>query len=148
MAITKSRTYLDTSASGLIFVVEHNLGGVPDLFFTELVAGQQVYVSLMDARIAEVKSLDEDNIQVTFAASFAGYLELLLVEVDDPSDHERLLGLEERYVNQVALLEDKVSKSQWIQMNNLFSAQIEGLQGQVADLQSQINILEADVSTL
>lgn len=148
MAVTKSRTYLNTSISGLVIIIEHNLSGTPDLFFTEIDGANEKYVSLMDARIAEVKTLDSDNIQVTFASAFEGFLELLLVEVDNPSDHERLLGLEERYVNQVALLEDKVSKDQWIQMNTLLSSQIEDLQGQINDLQSQVNTLSADVAAL
>lgn len=148
MAITKSRTFLDTTASGLVIIIEHNLGGTPDLFFTEWTGSQETYVSLFDPRIAEVKTLDSDRIQVTFASAFSGYLELLLVEVDNPSDHARLLALEEKYLKQIALIEDKVSKDQWIQMNTLLSSQITSLQAQIVDLQSQINLLSSDVEAL
>jgi hypothetical protein len=148
MAIYKSRTYLNTSITGLVNIVEHNLGGVPDLFFTEWDGSNEVYVSLMDARIAEVKVLDKDTVQATFAAPFQGYLELLFVEVDNPSDHQRLLNLESKYSKVINLIEDKVSKDQWIQMNTLFSNQITSLQEQVNDLQSQINTLQTDFDSL
>ena len=71
-----------------------------------------------------------------------------LVEVDKPTDHERVLELEEKYISQLALIETKAGKDQWIQMNNLFSAQIEGLQDQIEDLQSQVNMLKSEVGSL
>ena len=148
MAIYKSRTYLNTAVTGLVNVIEHNLGGTPDVFITEWNGTHEVYVSLMDARIAEIKVLDKDTVQITFASAFQGYLELLMVEVDNPSDHQRLLNLESKYTKQINLIEDKVSKTQWIQMNTLLSNQIQSLQEQIADLQSQINTLRTDVDAL
>jgi hypothetical protein len=148
MAISKTKVFLDTDVSGLVIPVVHNLGGTPVPVFTELDSGNEVYVPLMDARISEIKTLDVNTVQCTFASTFAGYLELLLVVVDNPSDHQRLLDLEDKYVNQLALTEDKVSKSQWTQMNTLLNAQIESLQTQAASLQSQINLLQSEVDAL
>lgn len=148
MAFKKSRTYLDTDASGLVIIVEHNSGGTPDVFLTEWDGSNEVYVSLMDARIAEIKVLDKDNVQFTFASTFKGYAELVYFESESPSQLDRIVSLEDKYLKQFELIEDKVSKSQWTQMNTLLSAQIEGLQGQVANLQSQINSLKSDVDAL
>lgn len=148
MAIKKERVYIDTSVTGLVSLVQHNLGGVPDLFITDYDTGVQKYVSLMDARIAEIKVIDKDTTQLSFASLFTGYVEFLFVEVDKPNDHDRLIELESKYFEQLNLIEDKVSKSQWIQMNTLFSSQIETLQNQIIDLQSQINLLKADVEAL
>ena len=148
MAITKSRTYLDTTVSGLIIVVEHNLGGTPDLFLTELDAGKEKYVSLYDPRISEIKALDANNTQLTFSSAFAGYLELLLVEVDDPSDGERLNSLEDRYLKMIALIESKASLDQVAQLNTLTQGQITSLQTQIDDLSSQVSLLRSDVDAL
>jgi len=148
MAVTKSRTYVDTSTSGLIIVVEHNLDGTPDLFLTELDSGKEKYVSLYDPRISEIKTLDSDNIQLTFAAPFAGYLELMLVEVDDPSVNERLLALEERYLSMIATIEGRASKDQWIQMNTLIEGQISSLQSQIDNLASELALVRADLNAL
>lgn len=148
MAATIARTYVDTNTSGLVIVVEHNLDGTPDLFLTELDAGKEKYVSLYDPRISEIKTLDSDNLQLTFASSFAGYVNLTLVQPDIPSVQERLGDLEDRYLKMIALIEDKVSKDQWIQMNTLFEAQISSLQTQIDTLNSQVSLLRSDVDAL
>jgi len=148
MAVTKSRTYLDTGVSGLVIVVEHNLGGTPDLFLTELDAGKEKYVSLYDPRISEIKALDANNTQLTFASAFAGFLELLLVEVDDPSVQERLTSLEDRYLKMISLIESKMSIDQWGQLNTLTEGQITSLQTQIDALSSQVSLLRSDVDAL
>lgn len=148
MAIKKAEAFLDTNIAGLVIIVEHNLDNIPDIFLTELVLGQQLYVSLMDARIAEIKVLDSDRIQITFASAFIGFIEMLSVDVDNPSDHDRIIRLEQDSVNKLELIESKTSKDQWIQMNTLLSSQITTLQDQVVDLQSQINLLRADLDAL
>jgi len=148
MAIKKSKTYLDTNINGLVQIVEHNLGGIPDLFLTEIDAGKYKYVSLYDSRIAEIKALDNNNTQITFSSLFQGYLELLLVEVDEPTDHQRLISLEERYLSLLTLIESKTSQSQWVQMNNLHQAQLGSMQTQIDELKVQVELLSTDVEAL
>lgn len=148
MAVTKDKTFVNTAVSGLVIPVEHNLGGTPNLMITELVAGNEVYVSLLDARIAEVKTLDTNIIQVTFASAFEGFIDLHLVTADNPSLHQRVLDLEDRYLSLIPLIESKVSVDQWTQLNNLTQAQIASLQTQINDLSSQLNLLESDVEAL
>ena len=148
MSTSKQTTYINTAISGLVIPVEHNLEGTPGLTLTEIVAGKEVYVSLMDARIGEIKTLDKNHIQLTFASAFNGYLTMFLIEIDSPNYQERLIDLEGKYISQLALIEGKVGRDQWIQMNTLLSAQNEDLQNQIEDLQSQINLLKATVEAL
>lgn len=148
MAILNTEAYVDTDITGLVNIVEHNLEGTPDIFITEWDGFSEIYTSLMDARIAEVKTLDSNRVQITFSATFQGYLYFLLAKVDNPSDHQRIIDLEKRYSNVVNLIEDKVSKDQWIQMNTLFSNQITYLQNQIKDLEVQIAALKTDVDAL
>ena len=148
MSIRITKTYIDTSISGLVKLIPHNLTGSPAIFFTDIIGGDEGYVPLMDARIAEAKALDPDNFQVTFSSAFAGFLYLQVVEVDTPTDHTRLLDLEDRYVKQVGLIESKVSHNQWTALNALKDAQIKTLQTQIDDLKARVSKNEADISLL
>ncbi len=149
MAVKKAIKYLDTIASGLIIIFEHNLNGTPYTpTLYELDAGKKVYVSIFDPRISEIKTLDDNNIQFTFASTFQGYAELFLSTAEEPTDHDRIIALEEKYLEQFDLIEAKVSKDQWIQMNTLFESQVSSLQDQIDALQSQVNLLSSDVEAL
>ena len=148
MAVKPSQTYVDTSVSGLVIIVEHNLGGTPDIFITELDAGRHKYVSLYDPRISEIKTLDENSVQLTFASTFAGYIHLNVIEADIPSVQERIAKLEDRYLKLLALIEDKVSSTQWDQINTLTQSQIKSISSQASTLRTDLELLKTDVAAL
>ena len=148
MSAYKHVAFLDTNSMGLSIPIEHNLPATPSFFITEKVGGETVYVSLMDPRIAEIKVVDKNVVSIVFAAAFQGYMTLEAVVTDRPSDHDRLLVLEEKISNQLALIESKASLDKLTQIASLFSGQISNLQDQINDLQSQINSIKDDLSRL
>lgn len=148
MTAKRQKTYINTNIAGQVIQIEHNLDGTPDIFFTELIGNTEFYISLLDPRIAEIKTLDKNRVQVTFANNFVGYVTLDIVHSDFPSDHERILELEEKYINQFNLIEDKVSKDQWTQMNNLFEANIKALNERIDSLESYVQVIKTELDAL
>jgi len=148
MSTRVTKTFIDTGISGLVNLVNHNLNGTPDIFITEVVAGNEVYVPLMDSRIAEVKNLDPNNFQITFASLFAGYIYFNVIVGDNPSDHNRLLAIEKSYTAQMLLIQSKVAHNQWVAINNLRDQQMKTLQTQIEDLKVRVAKNEVDISVL
>jgi len=148
MAINKHKVYIDTSTSGLIIIVDHNLSGTPIVTLTDYDTSQEVYVSFYDPRLSEVKVLDSNSIQFTFASTFKGYAYFYQIEVDTPSALDRLTTLEEKYIELLQSMDLLTNKDQWIQMNTLFQRQIDALDAQTQALQNQVNLLADDVDKL
>ena len=147
--IRKHMQYINTAISGLVIVIEHNLGGFPFIGVSErLVSGQRKYTSLFDSRFGEFKNLDDDRIQLTFASAYEGYIELFVVEVEDPTVQERLLGLEQRYLSLIKQLESRATVDQVLQIDTLTQTKIDSLQNQLDTQISQINLIKQDIEAL
>jgi len=148
MATQKHKVYIDTTTTGLASIIEHNLSTTPLIFITDYETGQEVYVSFYDPRLSEVKVLDKDNVQITFASSFKGYIYFYKISVDSPSNQDRLTALEEKYIELLESTGNFTNKDQWIQMNTLMSKQLEVLESQVRILQNQVNLISDTVDKL
>src|SRR4030065_2194880 len=102
--INRVTTYIDTAVVGSVAQIQHNLGGmVYPFIYTINGFGHKVAVSLYDARLAEVKALDDNTYQITVASAFAGFLDLLFFDVKTPSQGKRITALEKDMVDVQAL---------------------------------------------
>lgn len=146
--VRKNSTYVDTNVSGLVVQISHNMNGTAYPSIYELDGGAKVFLSLFDPRIAEVKDLDDDTTQVTFASAFAGYIDLVVFDVSVPSAEDRVKSLEDKYNDLLAMFNKYVTKSTSTQMNNYFDSKIKDLEAKDEDLQTQINTLRTDVDAL
>jgi hypothetical protein len=147
--VDRNSTYIDTVVSGsLVIQIAHNLGGTAYPSFYELAGGHKVFVSLYDPRIAEFKNLDDDNVQITFASNFAGYLDLIVYEFIRPSLTIRVQDLQAKYNDLAKTLDLYTPKTSWKQMNTYFDSKIKDLEATNADLQLQIDTLKQEVDSL
>ena len=150
MAFKPYKQYIDTDVSGLIIVIEHNLDGIPflELQSYDNITGRHTYVSLLDARISEVKTLDSNNIQITFNATFKGYIDLFISLIEDPSISQRITDLDNQVMKNYNLILDRVTFDKWTQLDVLRAAQIQALENKTVDLQNQVNTLTNIVDRL
>lgn len=147
--INRVSTYIDTSVTGSVVQIQHNLHGmVYPYFYTVDTSGYKTAVSLFDSRIAEAKTLDDDTFQVTFASSFEGFLDLLYFDIKTPSQGKRITALELETEAIRDLLTGYANLLQWKQMNTYLEKQIKDQGKLIADLQAQVNTLAKDVSEL
>jgi len=148
MSLKKHKIFIDTASAGLVSIVEHNLCGTPLVTLTDYDSGQEVYTSLYDPRVAELKVLDKDNVQISFASSFKGYLYLHVLEIDAFTPEERIKLLEEKYLSLLQGMDTLTNKDQWIQMNNLLSQQTDTLENRVHALETTLQFLTDTVGNL
>lgn len=144
MSIKKHSAFIDTNTLGSIIVIEHNLGGTPLVQLTDYTSGQEVLISLYDSRIGQIKVLNENNLQVTFAGAFRGYIYLYQVDIDNPSDHDRIVHLEERLVSLYGALNKMANRDQWSQMNTYFSQQIADVKTSIEDIRNRVTLIETE----
>ena len=103
---------------------------------------------MYDPRIAEVKAISNDILQVTFTATFKGYVELYYIQPENPNDHDRLLSVEERLIELAQKLDLYTTKRQWEQMTTYQQNQLDSVSTRLDDLQIQIGSLSQEISEL
>lgn len=148
MSSAKYVQYIDTNVSGLVVQVEHNLGGTPLIGLTDYTSGSEVFVSFYDPRIAEIKVLDDNTVQLTFSSAFEGYAIFHHIINDQYSLEDRVKVLEDKYIQLLQTMSNFATKAQWSQMNTLLSKQIELLNSKVDTLQNQVDLLSDAVDSL
>lgn len=147
--IRRVQTYIDTNTDGLVVQIEHNMNGMvyPEIYTVDL-SGAKVFVSLYDPRLAEVKALDANNFQITFASTFAGYLDLLYFDVSVPSESDRITILEKELVKTNDRQTKYTTLTQWKQMNTYNEKKFKDLETDIAELKTLYNQLAQQVATL
>lgn len=146
--IKRKSTYIDTSLTGLVVLITHNLSGTayPELYTLD--AGHKVFISLYDPRIAEFKNLDDDNVQITFASPFAGYLDVIVYDLSTPSVQDRVVDLEKKY-NDMSLNFTKFTPlSSWKQMNNYSESKHKDIQTEIDDIKVQMETIRQEIDAL
>jgi hypothetical protein len=147
--IRRTTTFIDTDELGLVVQIQHNQNDTvyPTVYETDG-SGHNLYLSLFDSRIAEVKALDPNVFQITFASSFAGFLDLLSFDVKSPSLTSRIIKLETVINDLPETLDKYANVVQWKQMNAYTDKQIKDLKKELTDIRSLYNSLAKEVSEL
>lgn len=146
--IKKQSIYIDTDVSGTVVQASHSLDGFAYPFFYELDNSHKVFLSLDDPRIAEYKVLDNSTIQVSFASTFKGFLDIIVLDVDEPTNRQRLLNTEKRLDQMAQTQASLVTSAQFKQMSTYIESQIKKLEGNLQDLTSLYNNLQNDMNNL
>ena len=144
----RSQTYIDTNTDGLVVQIQHNLGQMVYPWLWELDSGAKVFVPLFDSRIAELKALDDNVFQVTFASAYEGYLDLIAYDLSTPSVESRLAKVEEdllKLKNEIVLY---TTQSKWKQMNTFQEGRIDAIKSDLDTLETLYQDLRADVDAL
>lgn len=145
----RDSTYIDTIVAGsLVIQVTHNMNGTAYPFIYELDSGHKKFVSLYDPRIAEFKNLDDNNVQITFASNFAGYLDLIVFDFSRPPLDQRVKDLQSKYNDLSTALQLYTAKASWKQMNNYFDSKFKDLDAAIADINSQLEAINQEIDSL
>lgn len=146
----KYEKYIDTAVDGMIFDIEHNLRTLEALVSLYEPVGLTDYrsVSLYDSRIAAVESRGQNISRVSFNADFQGKISFVNITNDKPDLDSRVSKLEASLSNAIQQQKSLVTLSQWKEMNSLEESQLEGLKGQLASFQTQIDSLKQDIENL
>lgn len=140
---------IDTSSQGQVFLVTHNLGGLPIINLWESSEfGDLKYVSLYDPRIESIETTGTNEIKFSFASAFSGRVQLVYLDLR-PDDINSTLRLHETRLSDLTIQQRQfVSKSSWTSMNSYLENEIAKSNSITLGLETDITYLKEDVANL
>jgi len=144
----KFEMYLDTSSQGMIITVTHRLNGTPLISMLRFndQTNQTTYMSLYDSCIASIEALNDQEIKISFANAFKGFVRLY--EADLTDYFTRLVDVEDDIYHLYKGLDHRATMSKFSQMSNYFDAQIKQLSDKITDLTNQLNLSNERINQL
>lgn len=142
--------YINATAGNLIILVEHKLNTtMPRVALFEPVNLTDFKaVPLYDARIGSIESNGPNITQIEFTSPFEGRVQLIFEENTRDSIESRLANVEDLLDLTIAQQKQLTTLSQWKQMNNLFDQEHADLNAAIAEINSIIDGIKADIDSL